>query len=82
MEFVVRVDSKGRVLIPKGLREATGVREGGLVKVYVVDDKIIVKPIGSVADRFFGCFTVDRWPEDLDEFVVEAVKKWWLGKTM
>ena len=82
MEFIVRVDSKGRILIPKGLREAVGVREGGLVKVYVEGGRVVVEPLGSVADRFFGCFKVYRWPDDLDEFVVEAVKEWWMRKSM
>ena len=82
MEFIVRIDGKGRILIPKGLREAVGVREGGLVKVYVEGGKVVVEPLGSVADMFFGCFKVDRWPDDLDKFVVEAVKEWWLRKTM
>ena len=81
MEFIVRVDSKGRVLIPKGLREVVGVKEGGLVRVYVEGNRVVVEPLGSVADRFFGCFKVDRWPDDLDKFVVEAVKEWWLRKT-
>ncbi|OYT59146.1 MAG: AbrB family transcriptional regulator, partial [Desulfurococcales archaeon ex4484_217_1] len=62
MEFIVRVDSKGRVLIPKGLREAVGVKEGGLVRVYVEGGRVVVEPLGSVADRFFGCFKVERWP--------------------
>lgn len=81
MEFIVRVDGKGRVLIPKGLREVAGISEGSLVRVYVEDDKVVVEPIGSVADKFFGCFRVDRWPDDLDEFVSEAVKRW-LRKSM
>ena len=82
MEFIVRVDSKGRVLIPKGLRESVGISEKGLVKVYVKNGKVIVEPLGSVADKFFGYFKVEKWPKDLDEFVAEAIKKWWLGKSM
>jgi len=82
LEFIVRVDSKGRVLIPKGLREAVGVKEGGLVRVYVEGGRVVVEPLGSVADRFFGCFKVERWPDDLDGFVVEAVKEWWMRKSM
>jgi len=82
LEFIVRVDSKGRVLIPKGLREAVGVKEGGLVRVYVEGGRVVVEPLGSVADRFFGCFKVERWPGDLDGFVVEAVKEWWMRKSM
>jgi hypothetical protein len=35
------------------------------------------KPRQSVADKYFGAFKVTDWPEDLDldEFVVEAMKK-------
>lgn len=82
LEFIVKVDEKGRIMIPKGLREAVGISEKTLVKVYVKNGKIIVESKGSVADKFFGCFKVKRWPKNLDEFVSEAVRKWWLKENM
>jgi len=30
-----------------------------------------------LADKYFGAFKVARWPEDMDEFVVGVIKRWW-----
>ena len=35
---------KGKILIPKGLREPIDVRECGLVRVYVKDNRVVVEP--------------------------------------
>lgn len=73
---VVRVDGKGRVLIPKRVREALGIVAGSRLRVRVVDGRIVLEPVGSVADRFFGVVRVERWPGDIDEFLVEKVGEW------
>ena len=81
MKAVVKVDSKGRVVIPKAIREKMGVAPGDLVVVCLEEGGISVKPLKSVADTYYGAYKVDRWPEDLDEFVVEALKKWWESRS-
>ena len=43
MEVLVRVDGKGRLVIPKELRERLGIH--GLVRLRVEGDKLIVEPI-------------------------------------
>ena len=35
------------------------------------------KQTDSIADRYFGAFKVTHWPEDLEEFTVETMKKLW-----
>ncbi len=75
-KVVVRVDRKGRLVIPKKLREKLDVRD--YVEVSVEGDKIVIKPIKSVADEFFGVFKVERWPKDLDEFLAKEVTEGWL----
>ena len=77
---VVRLDSKGRLLVPKRLREKVGLREGGLARVEVRGGALVVEPLQSVADAYYGVFKVESWPEDLDSFLVEAVKELWLRK--
>jgi AbrB family looped-hinge helix DNA binding protein len=77
---VVKVDSKGRVVIPKRLREKVGLREGGFARVDVRDGVVVIEPLESVGEAYFGVFKVESWPEDLDSFLVEAVRELWLRK--
>lgn len=72
-----RVDEKGRILIPKSVREKAGVREGSYVKINVDEKGVVIEPLGTIADNYFGAFRVIEWPDDLDEFVTEVMRKWW-----
>ena len=36
----------------------------------------IIKPSESVAGKYYGAFKVEKWPEDIDGFIVEAKQKW------
>jgi len=78
---VVRVDKKGRLVIPKKLREELGIVGECYVEVRAEGDKIVLKPIKSIADEYFGVFKVEKWPKDLDEFLVKEVTKRWLKDT-
>jgi len=80
MRVVVRVDSKGRITIPKALREEAGIRPGDPVAVYLEEGRISIEPLRSAADEYYGAYGVENWPEDLDEFVAEALRKWWLSR--
>ncbi|MEM3872270.1 MAG: AbrB/MazE/SpoVT family DNA-binding domain-containing protein [Nitrososphaeria archaeon] len=79
---VVKVDKKGRIMIPKRIREKVKVKEDGYVKVRADEKSIIIEPIESIADKYFGAFKILRWPEDLDNFVNEVLKEWWVQKSM
>ena len=78
---MVRVDEKGRVAIPKDIREAVGIKARQQLRIRIDDGRIVLEPLGSVADRYYGVVEVRGWPRDLDEFVVEAIRKWWRGST-
>lgn len=39
----VRVGKRGVIVIPKPIREKLGIREGSVLEIEVVDDKIILK---------------------------------------
>ncbi len=81
MDVVVRVDEKGRVVIPKSVREAVGLREKQLVRIEVVDGKIVLEPLRDIADEYYGIVRVREWPRDLDEFVNEVLREWWRRST-
>lgn len=80
MTAVVKVDEKGRVVIPKNIREKIKMKEGGYVKIIAKEKSIIIEPLEPFADKYFGAFKIDKWPEDLDEFAVEVIKKWWTSQ--
>lgn len=77
---IAKVDAKGRVVIPRDIRESVGMREGGHVMVKVDGKRVVIESLAPVAEKYFGAFTIGRWPEDLDEFVVEAIKRWWASR--
>jgi AbrB family looped-hinge helix DNA binding protein len=73
----VKVDEKGRIIIPKAIRKITNLKEGSCLSIKVEGKKIVIEPREPVADKYFGAFKIAKWPEDIDEFTVEAIKKWW-----
>lgn len=76
MSTVVRVDGKGRILIPKSIREALGIGERQLLRIKVVGDKVVLEPVKDITDKYYGVFEVKKWPESLDEFLVEVLQEW------
>lgn len=77
---VAKVDGKGRVVIPKSLREKVKMKEGSYVRIKTDGKSIIIEPLEPAADKYLGAFKIARWPEDLDEFIVEVTRRWWLQK--
>jgi AbrB family looped-hinge helix DNA binding protein len=76
-ETTVKVDEKGRIIIPKIIRETTKLKEGSYVKIKAKGKTIIMEPAEPVADKYRGAFKITKWPEDMDEFIVEVMQKWW-----
>jgi len=77
---IVKVDEKGRVIIPKSLREKAKIKEGGYVKMRADGKTIIIESVESIADKYYGAFKIEKWPEDLDELIIKVVGKWWTLK--
>ena len=73
----VKVDDKGRIIIPKNIREMVNLKEGSYVTIKAQEKTIIMEPLEPVADKYHGAFKITKWPENMDEFIVEVIKKWW-----
>jgi AbrB family looped-hinge helix DNA binding protein len=80
-DTTVKVDEKGRIIIPKNIRETTKLKEGSYVNIKAKGKIIIIEPTEPVADKYYGAFKITKWPEDMDEFIVEVIQKWWTDYT-
>jgi AbrB family looped-hinge helix DNA binding protein len=76
-DTTVKVDDKGRIMIPKNIRETVNLKEGSYVVIKAKEKMIIMEPLEPVADKYYGAFKITKWPENMDEFIVEVIKKWW-----
>ncbi len=76
-ESTVKIDEKGRIMLPEKVRKATKLSKGAYVTVKAKNETITIEPAKSIADKYRGIFQITNWPEDLDEFTVEATRKWW-----
>ncbi len=76
-ETTAKLDEKGRIRIPKRIREAAKLKEGSCVIIKARGKTIIIELAEPVADKYYGAFKVDKWPEDMDEFIGEVMQKWW-----
>jgi len=72
MTAFVKVDEKGRVIIPKSVRKKTEIKEGRYVKVTAKEKNIVIEPLEPSADKYFGAFKITKWPKDLDEFIIKS----------
>jgi AbrB family looped-hinge helix DNA binding protein len=77
VESTVKIDQKGRIMLPEKVRKATKLSRGTFVTVKAKDGTITIEPAESVAEKYRGIFQIPNWPKDLDEFTVEATRKWW-----
>ena len=75
-EYLLSVDEKGRIVIPKEVREELNITSK--VKHIVDDGKIELLPY--IKKNYRGLFKASLKPEDIDEILKEALeersKKW------
>jgi len=64
---IIRSVKIGKDKCAKGTRAATEAKNKALK----------MEPVESVAEKYGGIVQVAKWPEDLDEFIVNAIAKWW-----
>jgi AbrB family looped-hinge helix DNA binding protein len=73
----VRIDNKGRILIPKELRDKLDLRTGDVLKVYVKGDSIILKKSSEMKENPYRVLSKILSGVTLDRIVAEreAVKE-------
>jgi len=73
----VRIDSKGRILIPKELRDKLDLHEGNVLKVYIRRDSIILKKGGEMKENPYRVLSKILSGVTLDRIAAEreAVKE-------
>lgn len=75
------VEEKGRVTIPKAMRESLGLEPGDRIHVEVADGHVLVRP--SVSREEFiamaGCINDETRREDAEEIDPTELKKIWTG---
>ena len=74
-DTIIKVDEKGRVVIPKNIRETANLKEGCYVSIKAEGKRVVMEPTEPVAEKYYGAFKITKWPDDLDEFVVDVIKK-------
>lgn len=64
---VVKLSSKGQMVLPKEIRDALRIGPGSVLKVTRKDRKILMEPIAaSMVDRLYGKFSGDDFLKDLE----------------
>jgi AbrB family looped-hinge helix DNA binding protein len=77
VETTAKLDEKGRVRIPRRIREAAQLTEGSCVNIKAEGKTIIIQASEPIADKYYGAFQVQKWPEDLDEYATAEMQKRW-----
>jgi AbrB family looped-hinge helix DNA binding protein len=77
VETTAKLDEKGRVRIPRKIREAAQLPEGSCVNIKAEGKTIIIEASEPTADKYYGAFQVEQWPQDLDEYAHAEMQKRW-----
>ncbi|BDC17331.1 AbrB/MazE/SpoVT family DNA-binding domain-containing protein [Acidianus sp. HS-5] len=71
-EYDITVDERGRITIPKEVREQIKVRK---FRLKVEQGKIILKPVSSNPEKYYGIFRKDIGNIDIDKVFEETLLK-------
>jgi len=77
VETTVKLDEKGRIRIPRKIREAAQLAEGSCVNIKAEGKTIIIEASEPIADKYYGIVHVEKWPEDIDEYGKTEMQKRW-----
>jgi len=69
-EFILKIDDRGRITIPKEVRELLNSKR---LKLKIEDGKIILEPVVLDVNKYYGIFKKDIGNEDIDEILNKAL---------
>jgi len=69
-EFILKIDDRGRITIPKEVRELLKSKR---LKLKIEDGKIILEPLVLDVNKYYGIFKKDIGNEDIDEILNKAL---------
>jgi len=69
-EFILKIDDRGRITIPKEVRELLKSKR---LKLKIEDGKIILEPVVLDVNEYYGIFRKDIGNEDIDEILNKAL---------
>ena len=66
--MLIKLSSKGQLVIPKNIRENLGLRTGSQLRVHLVDDKIVLEPVDAISaiDALYAKYPDDDFLQDLE----------------
>jgi len=77
VETTAKFDDKGRIRIPRKIREAAQLAEGTCVNIKAEGKTIIIEASEPIADKYYGIVHIEKWPEDLREYAQSEMQKRW-----
>jgi AbrB family looped-hinge helix DNA binding protein len=69
-EFILKIDDRGRITIPKEVRELLKSKR---LKLKIEDGKIILEPVVLDVNKYYGIFKKDIGNEDIDDILNKAL---------
>lgn len=64
---LVKLSSKGQLVVPKNIRKALGLTTGTTLKIIPKGGKILLEPVAtSMIDRLYGKFSDENLLDDLE----------------
>ncbi|MBB5254600.1 AbrB/MazE/SpoVT family DNA-binding domain-containing protein [Sulfurisphaera ohwakuensis] len=77
METITKLNKKGIIVIPKGIRDEIGLKEGDAVKITVEGNKIVIEKI-DLWDRVWNCCKGSA--EEAEKGLDEEEEEFWKRK--
>jgi AbrB family looped-hinge helix DNA binding protein len=72
MEEIIIMDDRGRITIPKEIRERIGTRT---LKIMVEGDKIVLEPVTTDIMKYYGIFRKDIGDIDVNKVLKDSLSE-------